>query len=121
MEWVGEFKGEFLSDGRSVRLIEGLGFVDSKGGHWQALPNSIVDGASIPRFFWRFIGGPFSGKYRRASVIHDVYCVSQACDSSEVHRVFWEMMRHDNVGRSKAFLMWLAVRFFGPQFKASST
>ena len=69
-----------------------------------------MDGASIPRFFWRFIGSPFIGRYRRASVIHDVHCNLKCHSSAQVHRVFYEMML-------KAWAMWLAVRLFGPRFK----
>ena len=30
-----------------------------------------TDGASIPRVFWRLIGSPLMGKYRRACIFHD--------------------------------------------------
>lgn len=98
-------------------LLNPLVFTDRKGRKWYADIGDVVDGASIPRIFWRFIGGPLSGKYRRASVIHDVYCVNKLCPSKEVHAAFREMMLADNVFRLKAELMWLAVRLFGPRFK----
>lgn len=30
-----------------------------------------TDGASIPRVFWRLIGSPWTGKYRRPAIFHD--------------------------------------------------
>ena len=41
---------------------------------WTAPKGAKVDGASIPQLFWTPIGGPFEGKYRYASVIHDTEC-----------------------------------------------
>jgi hypothetical protein len=107
---------EWLSDGRSMRLLSDLTFRDPRCRDWTAPEGSMVDGASIPRFFWRAIGSPFVGRYRRASVLHDVYCQTQSCPSTLVHRMFREAMRADGVGRVRAWLMWLAVQCFGPRF-----
>ena len=49
-------------------LLEDVSFT-SKGKIWTAPAGSVIDGASIPRFFWRVIGSPFIGYYRRASVV----------------------------------------------------
>ena len=118
MKWFsGHVSARWLSDGRSMEIEQRLTYRDGKGRKWFAEKGLIVDGASIPRFFWRFMGGPFSGKYRRASVIHDAYCQSKTVPSKEVHAVFYEMMRFDRVPYVKAVLMWMAVRFFGPRFK----
>jgi hypothetical protein len=116
MSWSGKATVEWMSDGRSVKLLNELSFNDGKR-VWVAPKDSIVDGASIPWFFWRFIGSPFVGKYRRASVIHDVYCVTEEFDSKEVHKVFYKMMVADEVRPFKASFMWLAVRLFGPRFR----
>lgn len=116
MRWNAHVDAEWLSDGRSMRLRESLTFLDRAGSIWIASQGIIVDGASIPRFFWRFIGGPFSGRYRRASVIHDAYCQTRERPSRAVHAVFFEMMREDGVGLIKAWLIWGAVRMFGPRF-----
>jgi hypothetical protein len=115
--WDGDVRTDWLSDGRSMQLLNDVAFLDNRGRRWQAWKGDIVDGASIPRFFWRFIGSPFVGKYRRASVIHDVYCKTEVVRSPEVHKMFYEAMRHDGVPRVKAYAMWLAVRTFGPRFK----
>jgi hypothetical protein len=68
----GNVKAEWLPDGRSMKLLETFRYVDANGVAWAAPKDSVVDGASIPQEFWTFIGGPFEGKYRNASVCHDV-------------------------------------------------
>jgi hypothetical protein len=111
--WSGRVKTEWLSNGRKMRLMEAVTFRDAGGCAWTAPAGSLVDGASIPWLLWSVIGPPFTGRYRRASVIHDVYCKSKSHPSSAVHRAFWERMRADGVGRVKAWWMWLAVRLLG--------
>lgn len=107
----------WLDDGRSMKLDKSLIYVDSANKVWIAPTGSIIDGASIPVFMWRVIGSPFVGKYRRASVIHDVYCQLQDRPSVDVHDVFFEMMLEDGVPELKAFIIWIAARLFGPRFK----
>jgi len=109
-------KTEWLSDGRSMRLLESVVYCDSEGRLWTAPKGSVVDGASIPRFFWRFIGSPFVGKYRKASVIHDVYCVTKERPHKDTHRMFYEAMLASGVGRFKAWVMYSAVKCCGPRW-----
>jgi hypothetical protein len=116
--FIGEVKTEWLTTNRrEMRLLEDFKFIDKAGIEWIAPAGSIIDGASIPRFFWRIIGSPFIGNYRRASVIHDVYCKTQEKPSPEVHAMFWEAMLTDMTPRRKAIEMWIAVRLFGPRFQ----
>src|SRR6266487_89769 len=72
----GSFNGEPVTkwnpDGRTMTLLTELRYTDPNGNTWIAPIGSIVDGASIPRYLWSFMGGPFEGKYRNASVLHDV-------------------------------------------------
>ena len=65
---------ELLADGRRVRLLKPLCYVQSEGSNWPVPAGVELDGASIPRFAWSLIGGPFEGLYRDASIIHDHYC-----------------------------------------------
>ena len=101
---------------RKMRLLEEIIFTDRNGTKWTAPAESIVDGASIPRFFWRFIGSPFVGNYLRASVIHDVYCQTKSRPSKAVHKMFREAMLADGVTTFKARLMFKSVWYFGPEF-----
>lgn len=110
-EWVKDNK-----DYRLMRLEEDFAYVDDKGLHWIAPKGSITDGASIPRQFWSLMGAPLSGKYRRAAVIHDVYCKNQDRPHEEVHNVFYEAMLADGVAKLKAQAMHLAVKLFGPKW-----
>ena len=108
-----------LDDGRDVRVDEDLQFTDAAGLQWTAPAGSIVNGASVPRFFWRLFP-PLTGRYREASILHDVYCVNKSRPSPLVHAMFYEKMRHDGVACWKACCMWAAVRCFGPRFPGTS-
>jgi len=117
MQFDNTVKAEWLPDDpRQMRLLETINFVDSAGKIWTAPGDSIVDGASIPRFFWRVIGSPFVGLYRRASVIHDVYCVERSEPHETVHRMFYDAMIADGVDEKKAMTMYQAVAMFGPRW-----
>ena len=101
---------------RERRLLEEVVFTDRDGIKWVAPAGSIIDGASIPRFFWRIIGSPFVGLYVRASVIHDVYCKTKSKPSKAVHKMFREAMLADGVSKIKAKSMFKTVWYFGPEF-----
>ncbi len=109
VEWLQDEK-------RRMRLMHPVLFFDSSGIEWIAKEGDVIDGASIPRFFWRFIGSPFVGKYRRASVIHDVYCVNRLRPHKQVHKMFYEGMIVDGVSKLKAKAMFHAVNMFGPKW-----
>ncbi len=115
-EYVGKFKAEFLDDGRKVALIDEFGFRDDGGKSWMVPAGTIVDGASIPRPLWAVIGGPFEGKYRNASVIHDYGCDKETEVWHQVHRVFYEAMLTSGVDAIQAKIMYLAVYHFGPRW-----
>lgn len=113
----GPVKVEWVKDKpRDMVVLEDIHFMDSKGVIWSALKGASIDGASIPRIFWMGIGSPFVGLYRRASVIHDVYCKTQIREPQAVHDVFKEMMIADGVSDTKAFLMYQAVDKLGPRW-----
>lgn len=101
---------------RIMILLEDIIFTDSNGLEWLAPADSSIDGASIPRFFWRVIGSPFIGKYRRPSVLHDVYCANKSRPAQETHDMFLEAMIADGVQKSKAGIMYNAVDTLGPRW-----
>ena len=68
----GQIETRWENDGVTMVLLNELRYTDPYGEVWVAPAGSRVDGASIPRAFWSVIGGPFEGKYRNASVLHDV-------------------------------------------------
>src|SRR6202011_6035361 len=80
-------------DGRSMTLLNELRYTDPYGVVWIAPAGSKVDGASIPRAFWGMIGGPFEGKYRNGSVLHDVAYDRQDRSPEQVDLMFYNAMR----------------------------
>ena len=115
-KFIGDVETRWKNKPRKMQLLKPLLYQDKTGKHWVASKGAIVDGASIPRFLWSFIGSPFSGKYRRASVIHDVYCVTKSEPHKAVHLMFYEAMRTDKVNYLKAKMMYYAVKLGGPKW-----
>jgi len=116
-QFSGTVKVEWVEDDpRKMRLLQTITFTDSKEQKWVAQELAVIDGASIPKFFWRVIGSPFIGFYRRPSVIHDIYCVNQMRPAQEVHDMFHEAMIADGVSEEKARIMFEAVDKFGPRW-----
>lgn len=115
-KYVGEVEARWLSDGRKMKLLKDVVFIDTNDHHWLAPAGSVIDGASIPREMWALTGSPFVGKYRRASVIHDVACVERTQTHEAVHRMFYEAMLRDGVAKGKARVMYIAVRDLGPRW-----
>jgi hypothetical protein len=114
--YIGKIVAEWLDDGRKMRLLDDFAYVDPFGSRWDAPKGSIVDGASIPKFAWSFIGGPFEGSYRNASVIHDVACEQRSRDWRTVHEAFYTGMLASGVQVLKAKIMYAAVYFLGPRW-----
>ena len=106
---------EFLPNGRDIKVVKSLSFWC--GAEWWVVPeNAIVNGASIPRIMWFFIGSPFVGKYRRASMVHDVCCERKQRSHNAVHSMFYRAMLCDGVPKYKAKIMYNAVKYFGPKW-----
>ncbi|MGI8431941.1 MAG: DUF1353 domain-containing protein [Chthoniobacterales bacterium] len=100
-------------DGRSMTLLNQLRYTDPKGQVWIAPTGSQVDGASIPRSLWSFMGGPFEGKYRNASVLHDVAYDRHERPWQDCDRMFYNAMRCSGVGPVEAKTMYYALYRFG--------
>ena len=115
-KFIGKVVALWMANDHEMRLLEDVTYVDSNGKEWTAPEGAIVDGASIPKFLWSVIGSPFVGKYRRPSVIHDHYCVTQDRPSREVHKAFCEMMKVEGVSSFRRKLMCFAVKQFGPRW-----
>lgn len=101
---------------RDMKLTQPFSFVDSFGTKWTAPKHFVIDGATIPKPLWFFFGSPYTGKYRRASVVHDYYCVRKnrhLAKQKDVHQMFYDAMRCDGVEKSKAWLMWFGVSLWG--------
>jgi len=99
-----------------MRLLQQFEYIDPKDVDWIAPTGWVVDGASIPQFAWSLIGGPFEGKYRDASVLHDVACDQKRRPWEDVHEMFYWGMRASGVERWRAKIMYAAVYNFGPRW-----
>jgi uncharacterized protein DUF1353 len=100
-------------DGRTMTLLRELRYVDPQGTVWIAPAGSVVDGASIPRSLWPFMGGPFEGKYRNASVLHDVSYTEKNRPPKDCDRMFYNAMRCSGVSALEAKTMYYALLRFG--------
>lgn len=117
----GRFEGEVVaawdSDGRNMTLRQPFTYIDPQNRPWQAPAGAVVNGASIPYGFWSLIGGPFEGRYRNASVVHDIGCHEMTASWKDVHRMFYEACRCGGVDESQAKMMYYAVYHFGPRWE----
>jgi hypothetical protein len=116
--YSGYVEARWENDGRTMTLLNELRYTDPDGKVWLAPAGSVVDGASIPRSLWSLMGGPFEGKYRNASVLHDVAYDQKTRPWSECDRMFYNAMRCSGVGAAEAGTMYYALRKFGHHWKA---
>jgi hypothetical protein len=115
--FVGDVITKWRANGRDMILLKEFRYIDPDGKAWIAPAGATVDGASIPQIGWSVIGGPFEGKYRDASVIHDVACQEKSRPWQEVHRAFFFAMLANRVEPWKAKVMYAAVYHFGPRWQ----
>lgn len=101
---------------RKMQLRNDFTFVDKYGVKWHAFKGDIVDGSSIPRSLWFLFGSPFVGMHRRASVIHDVYCVSKTVPHKQVHQMYEDACIADGVLEAKAKTMHKGIKLGGPKW-----
>lgn len=114
--YVGQPDFRWDPNGRNMYLLGDYAFVDNAGSTWNVPKGAEVDGASIPRMFWSLMGGPFEGKYRDASVIHDYFCSVRTRPWKAVDRMFYEAMIVSGVAETEAKVMYLAVVWAGPRW-----
>ena len=119
----GRFEGpirvEFSADGRTMRLLEDVSYVDPDDRRWTARKGYSTDGASIPRAFWTVVGGPFEGRYRDAALIHDQFCSDPNHGLrtwQQVHRMFYFAMRASGVTEIESKVLYAAVFLGGPRW-----
>jgi hypothetical protein len=104
-------------DGRTMTLLTELRYTDPQGVVWVAPIGSVVDGASIPRYLWSIMGGPFEGKYRNGSVLHDVAYGEHNRQWEDCDRMFYNAMRCSGVSAVEAKTIYYALYKFGHHWK----
>ena len=117
----GPIETRWEADGRTMTLLNELRYTDPKGVVWIAPAGSRVDGASIPRALWPFFGGPFEGKFRNASVLHDVAYDQKTRPWQQVDRMFYDAMRCSGVGSVQAKTFYYALYRHGRHWKRQKT
>ena len=115
--YSGPVETRWENDGRSMTLLNELRYTDPNGFVWIAPAGSQLDGASIPRSLWSFMGGPFEGKYRNASVLHDVAYEQQKIPWQICDRMFYNAMRCSGASAVEAKTMYYALYRFGNHWK----
>jgi hypothetical protein len=116
--YSGYVEARWENDGRTMTLLNELRYTDPEGKVWIAPAGSVVDGASIPRSLWSLMGGPFEGRYRNASVLHDVAYDQKTKPWPECDRMFYNAMRCSGVSAVDAGMMYYALRKMGHHWKA---
>ena len=117
----GKFSGEpesiwLTEDGtedRSMKLLRVFTFHDPSEQLWSAPAGVVIDGASIPRALWTVVGSPYTGDYRRASVVHDVACVAAGGDKDKrraADRMFFHACRAGGCSIWQSIVLYLGVR-----------
>jgi hypothetical protein len=98
---------------RGMRLIDAFWFDDMAGKRWSAPAGTRVDGASIPRPLWALVGSPYTGEYRRASIVHDVACIAAGGDPAlrrAADKMFFRACRTGGCSRWDAMVLYVGVR-----------
>ena len=119
--YVGKLVLEWLPDGRLMEIQKPFAFIDSAELHWDVPKKAQIDGASIPRILWSVTGGPYNGKYRDASAVHDWYCSIRTRTWVATHAMFYEAMLTSGVPSRQAKVMYAAVKYAGPRWSTMDT
>lgn len=114
--WEGDFEFKWAKNGRDMILLKEVRFIDRHTKVWTAPVGVTINGASIPQIAWSAIGGPYEGRYREASVIHDVYCDTRSEPWEAVHETFYYAMLASGVETWRAKVMYAGVYAFGPRW-----
>lgn len=108
-EWL---TGDGMPD-RAMRLLEEFRYEDPDGTIWDAPEGYDVDGASIPQALWTVVGSPYTGEYRRASIVHDNACDAAGDDAGRrraADRMFYHACRAGGCGIRRATVLYIGVR-----------
>jgi hypothetical protein len=116
----GKPKAQWLTEpnvpDRKMRLLADFWFTDPAGKKWLTPKDYVVDGASIPRALWTLVGSPYTGDYRRASIVHDKACDDAVDDQAArraADRMFYHACRAGGCSIEEATLLYIGVRIGG--------
>ena len=118
--YSGSVDTRWINNNSQMKLLSDFSYTDPDDVKWLAPKGSIINGASIPAKLWGFVGSPYAGKYRRASVVHDIACVERVRPWQQVHKAFYNAMKASGVSEKFARLMYVSVYYFGPRWEAEA-
>ena len=98
---------------RRMCLLKPFWFRDPKKKEWFVPSEYAVDGASIPRALWTLVGSPYTGDYRRASIVHDKACDEAGGDTKArraADRMFYHACRAGGCSIAESILLYIGVR-----------
>src|SRR5690349_11195833 len=108
-----EWSTEAGVEDRRMTLLDDFWFDDPNGRRWHAPKGCSIDGATIPRPLWALVGSPYTGDYRRASIVHDFACV-EAGDNFAARRaadrMFFHGCREGGCSLEDAIILYVGVR-----------
>lgn len=107
-QWLSGAFVELLDDGRRVKLWQPLLFLDRHGTLHTVEVGFISDGSSHPQLTWSYFGGPLSGKYRRAALVHD-WLLDTGRDPDFAHKIFRDAMLADGLDEQTVDQFFAAV------------
>ena len=99
-EWLTENGAD-----RNMSLLEDFWYEDPAGRHWRAPKGSVINGASIPETLWSSVGSPYTGEYRRASIVHDVACDSPNSDREQADDMFYSACLAGGCSKAQANML----------------
>lgn len=105
-EWLVEDNG----DDRDMRMLEAFFFIDPDGKKWLAPQGATINGASIPAPLWSTVGSPYTGDYRRASIVHDVACTAPDVPRKAADVMFFYACLAGGCGELRARVLYAGVR-----------
>lgn len=96
-----------------MRLLEPFSFRDPRGRVWGVPSQAVVNGASIPRALWTLVGAPYTGNYRRASIVHDIACEETGGDYARrlaADKMFYHACLSGGCSLRESILLYIGVR-----------
>src|SRR5438046_8522961 len=100
------------TEDRCMTLLKPFWFRDPDGKQWDAPKGMTTDGASIPRALWTLVGSPYTGDYRRASIVHDKACDDASGNTTarrKADRMFYHACRAGGCSIQEATLLYIGV------------
>lgn len=103
---------KILQGGDYAELVEEFSYYDTVDGVTYTVPAGfITDFATTPWWSWSFF--PKIGPWTKASVLHDYLYKEAIKDKAWADKEFHAAMLILDTPRIKAYVMYLAVKFFG--------